>query len=238
MKYPDSLTLTVGRNLALGNPWQSPDDGSDSSSRQHEHDQAFERGILSRKRPRDEILKDVLCTKAGREKIRRDRLNDRFMELGRELGQGTCTKADKAVILNDTLKLLMRLRNETQALTEKNRQLLNQIKELKVEKSELRDEKSRLKVEKERLQAQFQALPVPATGYFTSPAAAAAAAAALQAAAMAAVANQTGVKPPGSIATVPAVTNVSGEPHAPLWSWMPVAAVDTAQDHALRPPVA
>ncbi|GJP46305.1 hypothetical protein CLOM_g5609 [Closterium sp. NIES-68] len=47
-------------------------------------------GSSSRKRSRDECATtaDVSCSKANREKMRRDRLNDRFLELSRSLEPG------------------------------------------------------------------------------------------------------------------------------------------------------
>ncbi|GJP49414.1 hypothetical protein CLOM_g8623, partial [Closterium sp. NIES-68] len=149
-------------------------------------------------------------------------------------------KTDKAVILNDTVKLLARLKAEAIALTEGNRQLRDQIKELKVEKSELREEKSRLKAEKEQLQGQLQAMPVPATGCFTSQAAATAAAAALQAAAVAAFSNQATAKPadytPGLAAAPPPLE--PADQSMGMWQWLPPMAADISKDHILRPPVA
>ncbi|KAK9906155.1 hypothetical protein M0R45_002815 [Rubus argutus] len=118
----------------------------------------------SKKRVRSESS-SASSSKACREKLRRDRLNDKFLELGSILEPGRPPKTDKA------------------ALQEK-------IKELKAEKTELRDEKQRLKSEKEK----------PAHG------------------------NKM----------VPFI----GYPGVAMWQFMPPAAVDTSQDHVLRPPVA
>ncbi|CAI5481511.1 unnamed protein product [Closterium sp. Yama58-4] len=106
-------------------------------------------GSSSRKRSRDEgaATADVSCSKANREKMRRDRLNDRFLELSRSLEPGKAPKADKASILCDAVRVLSQLRAEREALKENNAALQEQIKELKAEKHELREEKARLKAE-------------------------------------------------------------------------------------------
>ncbi|KAK1308348.1 Transcription factor ILR3 [Acorus calamus] len=88
----------------------------------------------SRKRVRSESC-SVSGSKACREKMRRDRLNDRFMELGSILEPGKPPKMDKATILNDAIRM--------------------------AEKNELRDEKQRLKAEKESLEHQIKAMTLP-----------------------------------------------------------------------------
>ncbi|CAI5991171.1 unnamed protein product [Closterium sp. NIES-64] len=164
----------------------------------------------------------------------------RFLELGKELDPDLPPKTDKAVILNDTVKLLTRLKEEAIALTEGNRQLRDQIKELKVEKSELREEKSRLKAEKDALQGKLHSLPVPATGCFTSQAAAAAASAALQAAAVAAFSGQITAKPAdyNPVFSVPPPPMDPADQNTGMWQWLPPNAADISRDHILRPPVA
>eukprot|EP00475_Leptophrys_vorax_P001543 TRINITY_DN10842_c0_g1_i2.p1 TRINITY_DN10842_c0_g1~~TRINITY_DN10842_c0_g1_i2.p1 ORF type:complete len:233 (-),score=12.90 TRINITY_DN10842_c0_g1_i2:548-1246(-) len=232
MEGSNSLKLTFGTNLTLGSIWQQPADGSDSSTRNtDELHQGGKDSQLSRKRARDEASKESLCTKASREKMRRDRLNDRFLELGKELDPGLAPKTDKAVILNGAVKLLVRLRSEMLALSEGNQQLRDQIKELKAEKSELREEKARLKAERERVLSQIQTLPPPPAACFTSPAA-------YQVAAHAAYAQHTIMKPvvPMAAVAVPA-SDPSGQAAA-MWQWLPAAAADTSRDHILRPPVA
>ncbi|KAL3697995.1 hypothetical protein R1sor_012071 [Riccia sorocarpa] len=92
------------------------------------------------------------------------------------------------------------------------------------EKNELRDEKMRLKADKERLEQQLKSMTIPST-YLTHPATLHAAAAAFAAQAQA---HATSNKAP----------HVAGYPGMAMWQWMPQAAVDTSQDHVLRPPVA
>ncbi|KAL2943881.1 Transcription factor ILR3 [Bienertia sinuspersici] len=71
-------------------------------------------------------------SKACREKARRDRLNDKFMELGSILEPGRPPKTDKAAILIDAVRM--------------------------TEKNELRDEKQRLKAEKDKLEQQLKTM--------------------------------------------------------------------------------
>ncbi|KAK4491972.1 hypothetical protein RD792_002756 [Penstemon davidsonii] len=160
-------------------------------------------------------------SKACREKQRRDRLNDKFMELGAILEPGRPLKTDKAAILVDAIRIVTQLRGEAQKLKDSNLNLQEKIKELKAEKNELRDEKQRLKVEKEKLDQQLKTMNVPQPGFLQAPPAIPAAFAAAQS-------QGVGNK------LVPIISY----PGMAMWQFMPPAAVDTSQDHVLRPPVA
>uniref|UniRef100_A0A8R7R0B4 BHLH domain-containing protein n=1 Tax=Triticum urartu TaxID=4572 RepID=A0A8R7R0B4_TRIUA len=70
-------------------------------------------------------------SKACREKVRRDKLNDRFLELGTTLDPGKPVKADKAAILSDATRMVTQLRAEAQQLKDTNGSLEDKIKELK-----------------------------------------------------------------------------------------------------------
>lgn len=170
----------------------------------------------SKKRGRSESC-SASSSKACREKLRRDRLNDKFLELGSILEPGRPPKTDKAAILIDAVRMVTQLRVEAQKLKDSNSSLHEKIKELKAEKNELRDEKQRLKAEKEKLEQQLKA--ANAQPSFLPPAIPAAFAAQGQA--------------PGN-KLVPFI----GYPGVAMWQFMPPAAVDTSQDHVLRPPVA
>ncbi|KAL7219006.1 hypothetical protein ACSBR2_012137 [Camellia fascicularis] len=100
----------------------------------------------------------VSGSKACREKLRRDKLNERFLELGSVLEPGRPPKTDKAAILSDAVHMVTQLRSEAQKLRESNDDLHEKIKELKAEKTELRDEKQRLKAEKEKLEQQVKGM--------------------------------------------------------------------------------
>lgn len=177
--------------------------------------------LCPRKRSREESSGGP-GSKACREKMRRDRLNDRFMELSSVLEPGRPPKtADKATILSDAARVMTQLRTEAQNLKAENERLQEAIKDLKAEKNELRDEKLRMKAEKEKLEQQVKAMALP-TGFVPHPAAFHAAAA--FAAQSQAAANKT--------------MPVPGYPGMAMWQWMPPAVVDTSQDHVLRPPVA
>ncbi|KAK9267519.1 hypothetical protein L1049_009947 [Liquidambar formosana] len=158
-------------------------------------------------------------SKACREKMRRDRLNDRFLELGSILEPGRPPKMDKAVMLNDAIRTVTQLRDEAQKLKESNENLQEKINELKSEKNELRDEKQRLKAEKETLELKVKASSTQ-PGFMPYPPA--------MPAPFAAQGQVVGGK------LVPFV----GYPGVSMWQFMPPAAVDTSEDHVLRPPVA
>ncbi|XP_055823600.1 transcription factor ILR3 [Solanum dulcamara] len=170
----------------------------------------------SKKRARVESCAPT-SSKACREKLRRDRLNDKFMELGALLEPGKPPKTEKSAILVDAVRMVTQLRDEAQKLKDSNLNLQEKIKELKVEKTELRDEKQRLKAEKEKLEQQLKA--TNAQPSFLPPAIPAAFAAHGQL--------------PGS-----KLVPIMSYPGVAMWQFMPPAAVDTSQDHVLRPPVA
>ncbi|KAL9686618.1 hypothetical protein QQ045_031011 [Rhodiola kirilowii] len=140
------------------------------------------------------------------------------MELGCILEPGRPPKVDKAFILNNAIRLVTQLQEETYK-QESNENLQHKITELKAEKSELRDDKLRLKMEKEKLEMQVKVfamqpsfLPYPST--IPDP-----------------FATQTQF---GSGEFVPYISY----PGMPVWPFMPAATVDTSQNHVLRPPVA
>ncbi|GMJ10275.1 basic Helix-Loop-Helix 105, iaa-leucine resistant3 [Hibiscus trionum] len=174
----------------------------------------------SKKRVRSESC-NVSSSKACREKLRRDRLNDKFMELGSILEPGRPPKTDKSAILIDAVRMVNQLRGEAQKLKDSNSSLQERVKELKAEKNELRDEKQRLKAEKEKLEQQVKA--INAQPNFMRPA---------PPAIPAAYAAAPGQVPGNKL--VPFI----GYPGVAMWQFMPPAAVDTSQDHVLRPPVA
>ncbi|KAG8365032.1 hypothetical protein BUALT_Bualt18G0060800 [Buddleja alternifolia] len=159
-------------------------------------------------------------SKACREKQRRDKLNDKFLELGAILEPGRPPKTDKAAILVDAARMVTQLRGEAQKLKDSNSNLQEKIKELKAEKNELRDEKQRLKAEKEKLEQQVKTMSAPQPGFLSAPPAIPAAYAAQ---------GQGGPNKLVPIISYPGVA---------MWQFMPPAAIDTSQDHVLRPPVA
>lgn len=173
----------------------------------------------SKKRGRSES-RGASSSKACREKQRRDRLNDKFVELGSILEPGRPPKTDKAAILIDAVRMVNQLRGEAQKLKDSNSSLQEKIKELKAEKNELRDEKQRLKTEKEKLEMQLKGMNAQ-PGFLPPPPA-------IPAAAFAAQGQAPGNK------LVPIISY----PGVAMWQFMPPAAVDTSQDHVLRPPVA
>ncbi|GFP95330.1 transcription factor ilr3 [Phtheirospermum japonicum] len=79
-------------------------------------------------------------SKACREKLRRDKLNDRFIELAALLEPGRPPKIDKSAILADAVRM-----------------------------NELRDEKQRLKAEKENLEQQLKTMNAPQPSFLPGP---------------------------------------------------------------------
>ncbi|CAA3006702.1 transcription factor ILR3-like [Olea europaea subsp. europaea] len=142
----------------------------------------------------------------------------RFMELSALLDPGRPPKTDKAAILLDAAHLVTQLRGEARKLNDSNTDLQEKIKELKAEKNELRDEKQGLKAEKEKLEQQLKTTNVQ-PGFLPAPTMPAAFAAQDQ-------------------ATANKFVPVISYPGVAMWQFMPPAAVDTSQDHVLRPPVA
>ncbi|KAK0600390.1 hypothetical protein LWI29_014490 [Acer saccharum] len=168
----------------------------------------------SKKRVRSESCSGT-SSKACREKLRRDRLNDKFLELGSILEPGRPPKTDKAAILIDAVRMVTQLRGEAQKLKDSNSGLQEKIKELKAEKNELRDEKQRLKAEKEKLEQQVKAMNAQPSFLHPPPAIPAAFAAQGQA--------------PGN-KLVPFLSY----PGVAMWQFMPPASVDTSQDHVVN----
>lgn len=190
---------------------------------------SLEQGGGSMKRVRDSSCIGPK-SKASREKMRRDRLNDRFTELCSVLDPGRPPKSDKASILSDAARVLVQLRNEAEELKESNEKLLETIKDLKMEKNELRDEKTRLKADKERLEQQVKAMTAPPSGFMPHPMAlhpaAAPAAYAAQAQAYAAQSQSSSKK----------AAPYTAFPGMGMWQWLPPAVLDTTQDAKLWPP--
>ncbi|XP_027366367.1 transcription factor bHLH104-like [Abrus precatorius] len=152
-------------------------------------------------------------TKACREKLRRERLNERFCDLSSVLEPGRPVRTDKPAILDDAIRVLSQLKTEAQELKETNEKLLEEIKCLKAEKNELREEKLVLKADKERIEKQLKALPIPPAGFMAPPVAA----------------YQAGVS---KMAVYP------NYGYVPMWQYLPPSARDTSLDHELRPPAA
>ncbi|GMI72767.1 basic Helix-Loop-Helix 105, iaa-leucine resistant3 [Hibiscus trionum] len=172
----------------------------------------------SRKRVRSGTC-TVTGSKACREKMRRDRLNERFLELGSILDPGRPVKVDKALVLVDAARMVTHLRDEAQKLKESNESLQEKINELKAEKNELRDEKQRLKVDKENLERQVKAMGSH-PGFLPHP-----------------PAIRTPFTTSGQVVGGKPIPYV-GYPGVPMWQFLPPPAFDTSQDHVLRPPVA
>lgn len=104
---------------------------------------------------------DLCCkpgSKACREKVRRQNLNERFAELCSVLQPDKPAKTDKMAILGDAIRVINQLKADSQEYSEMNEKLLEEIKSLKADKNELREEKMKLKADKESLKQQMKGM--------------------------------------------------------------------------------
>ncbi|KAF0935180.1 hypothetical protein E2562_031035 [Oryza meyeriana var. granulata] len=92
--------------------------------------------------------------KADREKMRRDKLNEQFQELGSTLDPDR-PRNDKATILGDAIQMLKDLTCQVNKLKAEYTSLSEEAQELTQEKNELRDEKASLKLEVDNLNTQY-----------------------------------------------------------------------------------
>lgn len=93
--------------------------------------------------------------KADREKLRRDKLNEHFLDLGKAIDPER-PKNDKASVLGDTIQVLKDLTAEVGRLKAEYTALSEESRELSQEKNELREEKTSLKSEVNGLNLQYQ----------------------------------------------------------------------------------
>ncbi|XP_057959512.1 transcription factor bHLH104-like [Malania oleifera] len=152
-------------------------------------------------------------TKACREKLRREKLNDRFSDLSSTLEPGRPAKTDKLTILSDAIQVVNQLRTEAQELKEANEKLLDDIKSLKAEKNELREEKLKMKTDKERLEQQLKVMTMRPAGFMPA-------------------------HPTAYHAGASKMPVFPGYGLIPMWQCLPPSTLDTSHDHELRPPAA
>ncbi|CAO2832272.1 unnamed protein product [Amaranthus hypochondriacus] len=152
-------------------------------------------------------------SKACRERERREKLNDSFLNLSSVLEPERAAKTDKLAILSDAIRVVNQLRHEAAEYKEENKKLQQEIESLKAEKNELRDEKSTLKAEKEKMEQQMKAMAISGAGMIPPYSAA----------------YQAG---PNKMAVYPSYGMF------PMWHYLPPSTRDTSRDHELRPPAA
>ncbi|KAL4554903.1 hypothetical protein LXL04_037512 [Taraxacum kok-saghyz] len=211
---------TVNNNGSSSNP--SLDlDGSIMDSDSHNNDSRSKKRFINEDchfdRGRSESCSGT-STKACREKLRRDKLNDKFLELASILEPGRPPKIDKSAILVDAVRMVTQLRKEAQKLKDSSSDLQEKIKELKTEKNELRDEKQRLKIEKEKLEQQVNTMNAQPPSFMPH--------------------HPPAIPTYGGHAIGNKLVPIMSYPGMAMWQFMPPAAVDTSQDHVLHPPVA
>ncbi|KFK23754.1 hypothetical protein AALP_AAs74096U000300 [Arabis alpina] len=166
----------------------------------------------SRKRGRTGSCIKPGGTKACRERLRREKLNERFMDLSSVLEPGRSPKTDKPAILDDAIRVLKQLRDEAHELEETNQKLLDEIKSLKAEKNELREEKLALKADKEKTEQQLKSsMMVPSSGFMP---------------------QIPGAFNHNKMAVYPSYG------YMPMWHYLPQSVRDTSRDEELRPPAA
>ncbi|URD85285.1 HLH [Musa troglodytarum] len=141
----------------------------------------------------------------------------RFTELCSIMDPGKPPKTDKSAILGDATRLLNHLRNEAKKIKESNEALQDAIKNTKAEKVELRDERTRLKAEKARMEEMLKVISTTPQ-FITQPAAA--------------TFHETSAAAHSKTIPYPNYLPMG------MWQWTAPAAIDTSQDHVLRPPVA
>ncbi|CAM8905503.1 unnamed protein product [Rhodiola kirilowii] len=95
-------------------------------------------------------------TKAVREKLRRERFNEKILELSSLIDPTRPVRSDKLAILGDTIQILKQLKTEAHELEEARKKLNEEIKNLKAEKNELCQENIALKADKERIEQQLK----------------------------------------------------------------------------------
>ncbi|KAJ0975268.1 hypothetical protein J5N97_017233 [Dioscorea zingiberensis] len=93
--------------------------------------------------------------KAEREKLKRDHLNELFLELDHSLEQSRQNNG-KACILGDATRLLPDLIAQVESLRKENATLVSESHYVSMEKNELKDEKRVLEADIERLQSKLQ----------------------------------------------------------------------------------
>ncbi|XP_023928015.1 transcription factor bHLH47-like [Quercus suber] len=93
--------------------------------------------------------------KAEREKLKREHLNDLFLDLASAL-ELTQQNSGKASVLCEATRLLRDLLSQIECLKKEHTSLLSESKYVTVEKNELREENSALEIEIEKLQSELE----------------------------------------------------------------------------------
>lgn len=94
--------------------------------------------------------------KAEREKMKREHLNELFIELGNAL-ELTQQNNGKASILCETSRLLKDLFDQIESLKKENASLISESRDVTIEKKELKEENSALETQIEKLQNEIEA---------------------------------------------------------------------------------
>lgn len=93
--------------------------------------------------------------KAAREKLKRDHMNELFLDLGKALGDIDHHNNGKASMLRETVRLLGELVSQMDSLKEENATLLSEYNYIASEKNELLEETSALDAQVKRLHGEI-----------------------------------------------------------------------------------
>ncbi|OVA13342.1 Myc-type [Macleaya cordata] len=107
--------------------------------------------------------------KAEREKMKRDHMNELFLELGNAL-EPTRQNSGKASILDDATRIVRDLLIQVKSLKRENVALLSESHYVTVEKNELKDENAILESQIEKLQTQLRERTLARPGWDAAPA--------------------------------------------------------------------
>ncbi|KAJ4722666.1 Transcription factor protein [Melia azedarach] len=102
-----SITASSIKTHLLISPW--PEQSADNDISSSVDKSVQQENETSRKRARSDSCSRP-GTKACREKLRRERLNDRFLDLSCILEPGRPARTDKPAILEDAIRVLNQLR--------------------------------------------------------------------------------------------------------------------------------
>lgn len=93
--------------------------------------------------------------KAAREKLKRDHMNELFLDLGKTLGDVDHHNNGKASMLRETVRLIGELVSQMDSLKEENATLLSEYNYIASEKNELLEETSALDAQVKRLHGEI-----------------------------------------------------------------------------------
>ncbi|CAL5223409.1 g5921 [Coccomyxa viridis] len=202
-------------------------------------------------------------TKAGRERARRERLNESFAELSKVLEPGKAAKTDKSSIITDAIRIVTQLRAENGQLRQLNKFLEERVGTVEKQKNDLVMQQAMLQQQGEPshlMQGNMMGTPygpggvamgqpvqgIPAQGMHVPQMGGLNAMGFMQTDLNGASNSGAGMGLPAARHTSSALPDYSSMPSGsglapgmPMrMSWLPPATMDTSQDSVRRPPAA